>query len=268
MQVPQPRNKRAPTPTREVKKFDLVRGPTRAAWKLGIYGDPGVGKSTLAALCPGAVFADIENSMEDLDVTRVAGIECWEDLRDWVQQSRESGKIYGIDSMSVAEDWCADYIIRTKTDSSGMKAQTSIEDFKYKSGAKFVADEFRLLLYDIELSFKAGANWIMTAHNKVSVFNNPDDKNFIMHSPDLLETKDVSSKSEWVRFCDHVAYIGKDIVVDRGKAKGGATRTIYMDGSNSRICKHRGLEVDLLPWVDETDNKFWEIMRVIKEESK
>ena len=155
MQVPQPRNKRAPQPTREVKKFDLISGPTRTSWKLGIYGDPGVGKSTLASLCPGAVFADIEHSMEDLNVTRVVGIECWEDLRDFVQQSREPGMIYGIDSMSVAEDWCADYIIRTKTDSSGMKAQTSIEDFKYKSGSKFVADEFRLLLYDIELSFKA-----------------------------------------------------------------------------------------------------------------
>lgn len=252
----------------EKKEFGVTRGPMRRAWKVGIYGEPGVGKSTLASLCQNAVFADIEGSMLDLDVARVSGIERWEDLRAWVRHCAENlvGGIFGIDSMSMAEDWCADYIIRTKTDSSGSRATTSIEDFKYKTGTRFVADEFRLLLADIEASFKRGSSWIMVAHNRVSVFNNPDDKNYIIHAPDLLEAKDVSSRAEWVRFCDHVAYIGKDTMVDRGKAIGGATRTIYMDSASSRVCKQRGLDVDILPWQSKEDDSFWQLVGLNKKQ--
>lgn len=251
------------------KEFEVTQGPTRKAWKVGIYGEPGVGKSTLASLCQNAVFADIEGSMLDLDVARVNGLERWEDLRAWVRsRSALVGGVFGIDSMSMAEDWCADYIIRTKADSSGARASTSIEDFKYKTGTRFVADEFRLLLADIEASFKRGASWIMIAHNRVSVFNNPDDKNYIIHAPDLLEAKDVSSRAEWVRFCDHVAYIGKDTMVDRGKAIGGATRTIYMDSSSSRVCKQRGLDVDILPWADKDDDSFWQLVGLNKKQEK
>ena len=250
------------------KEFGVTRGPTRKAWKVGIYGEPGVGKSTLASLCQNAVFADIEGSMLDLDVARVDGIERWEDLRAWVRGCATNivGGVFGIDSMSMAEDWCADYIIRTKSDSSGQKASTSIEDFKYKTGARFVADEFRLLLADIEASFKRGSSWVMVAHNRVSVFNNPDDKNYIIHAPDLLESKDVSSRAEWVRFCDHVAYIGKDTMVDRGKAIGGATRTIYMDSASSRVCKQRGLDVDILPWQSKEDDTFWQLVGLNKKQ--
>lgn len=253
-----------PSP-QEVKQFSVVRGTARKAWKVGIYGEPGVGKSTLAALCNNMVVADIEGSMLDLDVARVEGLERWEDLRAWVRScTGAEGSVFCIDSMSMAEDWCADYIIRTKSDSQGARATTSIEDFKYKVGARFVADEFRLLLADIEASFKHGASWIMIAHNRVSVFNNPDDKNYILHAPDLLESKDVSSRAEWVRFCDHVLYIGKDTLVERGKAIGGATRTIYMDSASNRVCKQRGLDVDVLPWQNKDDDQIWKLVGLNK----
>lgn len=257
----QPRNKIQVSEHKEIKKFDITKGAKRQAWKIGIYGEPGVGKSTLASLCPNAIFADIEGSMLDMDVSRVEGLNCWEDLREWVQQ-QESG-ICGIDSMSKAEDWCADYIIRTKT-KDGEHATTSIEDFKYKAGAKFVSDEFRLLLSDIEKAFMRGVSWIMIAHDKIDWYRNPDDKDFRMHNPDLLENKDVSIRADWIRFCDHIAYIGKDVAVQQGKAKGGNSRTIYMDGSANRVSKQRGLDIDVLPWSID-DNTLWKMLKVTKE---
>jgi len=246
----------------EQRKFGVTKGVTREAWKFGIYGEPGVGKSTLASLCAEAEFADIEGSMLDLDVAKVDGLECWEDLREWVKQQKINGSVRGIDSMSKAEDWCTDYIIRTKT-KDGEHATTSIEDFKYKAGAKFVADEFRLLLSDIEHSFMSGVSWILIAHDKIDWYRNPDDKDFRMHNPDLLENKDVSIRADFIRFCDHLAYIGKDVAVDKGKATGGETRTIYMDGSANRVCKQRGLAEEIIPW-DIDDDSLWELLKTKK----
>ena len=240
-------------------QFGTSKGPCRKAWKIGIYGEPGVGKSTLASLCPGVICADIEHSMEDMDVERVVGISGWTDLRAWVQAQTEG--IRCIDSMSLAEDWATEHVLKTKKANDGTVATTSIEDFKYKAGSRFVADEFRFLLGDIEAAFRRGVSWIMIAHDRVDWVRNPDDKDYRMHQPDLLDTKDVSSRAEWVRFCDHIAFIGRDIAVAKGKAVGGLGRTIYMDGAASRVCKMRALPEAMMMW-PEGDRRLWDILGV------
>jgi energy-coupling factor transporter ATP-binding protein EcfA2 len=258
--APQPMNPAAPSAAPAPRKtFTTSRGPCRKAFKIGIYGEPGAGKSTLASLCNGIVCADIEHSMDDLDVLRVEGIESWSDLRVWVQ-SQVSG-ICCIDSMSLAENWATEFVIKTKRANDGTVATTSLEDYKYKAGASFVNAEFRLLLSDIDAAFRRGVSWVMIAHDKVDWVRNPDDKDYRMHAPDLLETKDVSNRAEWVRFCDHIAFIGRDIAVVKGKASGGLGRTIYMDGAASRVCKMRELPEAFIVW-PEGDKHLWDILGV------
>jgi hypothetical protein len=117
-------------PPRTPTRFGVTTGIIRKGWKLGIYGPEGIGKSSLEASCPGIIIADLENSTQDLDVKRVEGIvpdvrsysgekaviaqqaDAWRNLRAWVQQLNEG--IYGIDSMTRAEDWCAAYVISSK----------------------------------------------------------------------------------------------------------------------------------------------------------
>lgn len=243
-----------------IKQWATSRGPCRTAWKLGIYAEHGVGKSTLASLCPNAVFADIENSMVDLDVERVNGINCWAELREWIRAQNVPGSIRGIDTMTTAQDWCVQHVLTTKTQ-EGQKAQTSIEDWKYKAGARFVYDEFKAMLADIEASFNKGVNWIMIAHDFVEWCAGTDTASYKRHAPDLLETKDYSLRLSWARFCDHLAFIDRDITVVKGKATGGQTRTIYMDGAAHRMCKHRHLSQDVVPWL-EGDTTLWEILGV------
>ena len=249
----------APQAARGAVKFGVSKGPCRKAWKLGIYAEHGVGKSTLASLCEGAIFADIEDSMVDLDVQRVTGIQSWSDLRAWVQQQTDAGTVRGIDTLTSGQDMCISHVIATKKQ-DGTAATTSLEDYKYKAGARYVYDEFRLLLGDIEASYRRGVSWIMIAHDFVEWFRNPDDKDYKRHAPDLIETKDYSIRLAWARFCDHLAFIDRDIVVQKGKASGGASRTIYMDGAPNRMCKMRGLAQDVYPWA-QGDAGFWDLLR-------
>src|SRR5574343_1034441 len=118
MGMPVPKS--SPPRTAPQKHFTVTSGVKRRAWKLGIYGPEGIGKSTLAASCPGVVVADLEASTLDMDISRVDGISTWTDLRAWVQ-SRSTG-IACIDSMTRAEDWCGQHVIATKKSNDGQTA--------------------------------------------------------------------------------------------------------------------------------------------------
>jgi hypothetical protein len=251
---PMPPPPAAPKPN---PKFGIVTGVTRDGWKVGIYGPEGIGKSSLAALCPKAIFADIEHSMDDLDTTKVTGVEKWEDLRSWVQSL--SGCIAGIDSITRAEDWAAQYVINNKKGNDGIKASDSLEDFKYKAGLQFVNDEFKKLLSDIDAARRRNVSFIMVAHSRVNRFKNPDGSDFVRYEPRLVDDPKVSNMLQWVQFVDHLAFIDLDKNVTKGKVTGSGSRTIYLDTSPSRVCKARGIPNDPLPY-PPGDDAFWKLL--------
>ncbi len=221
-------------------KFSIQTGITRNGFKIGIYGAEGIGKSSLAALCSDAVFADIEGSMEDLDVKKVRGVEKWQDLRDWIQSL--SNCIAGLDSITRAEDWAAAHVIANKKSNDGLKAVDSLEDFKYKAGIMFVSSEFMKLLSDIDNARRRNVSFIMIAHQRIRKFRNPDDSDFVRFEPRLVDEEKASNMLQWVQFLDHLAFIKADVAVDKGKAKGSGTRTIYLDTNPSRFSKCRGID--------------------------
>jgi hypothetical protein len=241
------------------RSFAVKKGITRVGFKLAIYGQEGIGKSTLASMCPDAEFADIEDSMQDLDVARVQGISCWSDLRAWVQ-SLGAGKVGGIDSITRAEDWAAEHIIKTKVANDGTRAKDSLEDFKYKAGLQYLVDEFKKLLSDIDAARQRGASFIFVAHSRINRVKNPDGSDFLRTEPRLLDDPKGSNMLTFVQFCDHVAFIGLDINVERAKASGKGSRTIYMDTSPTRISKCRGISDEQIPFtIPDGGRIFWDL---------
>ena len=221
-------------------RFGTVTSTVADAWKLGIYSEENLGKTSLAASCPGVTICDIEGSTARMAGVRlVTGVNNWQDLRAWAQ-SLSGKQVVALDTLTRAEDWCAEYVIKTKASNDGKKATDSLEDYKYKAGQVFVHDEFRRFLGDIDQSVRRGVSWIMIAHCRVNRFNNPDDANFTRYEPRLADGKDVSNMATWVQFLDFLALITLDVVIERGKATGGGSRTICLTKSPSRMAKVRG----------------------------
>ena len=247
------------TPAR--KKFVIgKRGTSRKAWKVGIYSPEGAGKSTLASLCPNAVFADIEHSTMDLPVQRVEGIECWADLRAWVQSLDGSdGTVAVIDSMTRAEDWCVEHVIKNKKSNEGVKATDSIEDFKYRAGLVFVTEEFKRFLGDIESAFLRGQSFIMIAHNRITRFRNPDGSDYVRNQPRLLHEEKGSNMEPWVQSLDHLLYIDMDAAVSKGKAVGSGSRTLYAAGTPNRVAKSRTIAVPSFA-LNRGDDRVWKMI--------
>jgi len=250
-------------PAAPAKKFSIKAGLSKAGFKLGIYGPEGIGKSTLASLCPGAHFADIEMSMKHIQVPKVEGIEGWSDLRAYIQ-SLQAG-ICGLDSITKAEDWAAQHVIKTKRSNDNQKATDSLEDFKYKAGLTFVNDEFKKLLADIDAATLRGVSFIMIAHNRVKKFNDPDGSNFVRYEPMLVDTDAVSNMRTWVQFLDHCAFIDLDRNAEKGKVKSAGTRSIYLDTSASHISKCRGIDASVIDFdLSKDPLELWRRLGTVK----
>lgn len=253
-----PRKSNPPQSSNPSSPFTITKGITRKAFKVGIYGPEGIGKSSLASLCPGADFADIETSMEDMNVARVNGVTDWPTLRQWVQSL--TGGIHGIDSITRAEDWAAQFVIANKKSNEGVKASDSLEDFKYKAGLQFICDEFRKLLSDIDAAKGRGASFIMIAHARVNRFKNPDGSDYVRFEPRLIDDPKVSNMLQWVQFLDHLAFINLDTNVAKGgKASGFGSRTIYLDTAPNRLSKARGIPNDPIVF-EQGDDAFWKLI--------
>lgn len=251
----------AAPPSAPVRKtFGIVKTTTRKAFKVGIYGPEGIGKSSLMAALGDNLdsVADIEGSQSDFATPKVTGIESWSDLRAWVQ-SLTSG-IHGIDSITRAEDWATDHVITSKTNADGIKAATSLEDWKYKVGSVFVADEMRKLFADIDMACNRGVSFVIVAHCRVNTYTNPDGTNYIRYEPRLIDTKNASNMAIFVQFLDHLAFLDLDKAVSKDrKVTGSGTRTLYLDTAPQRVSKCRGIPNEPIP-LDEGSTAFWDLV--------
>ena len=253
------------------RTFNVSTSRTVKAFKVGIHGEEGTGKSSLLAnLCllnklDGV--ADIEGShaFPFFDASGnpfhtpciEPAIEVWDELRAWVQSLKKG--IYGLDSITRAQDFAGTKVVETKQDSEGVRAKDSIADFRFKAGLTFICDEFRKLLGDMDAAARRGVSLVIVAHTRVQFFQNPDDGNYARYEPRLLDDKNGSNMLQFVQFLDCLAFIDLDKSIAKGKAAGSGTRTIYLEKTPARMCKCRGIPADPIPF-DQGSTALWDII--------
>jgi hypothetical protein len=124
-----------------------------------------------------------------------------------------------------------------------------------------VCDEFRRFLSDIETGFLRGVSFVMVAPNRVNRFKSPDGSDFVRHELRLIDDPKASNMAQWVQFLDHLVFIDQDIAVNKGKASGRGSRTMYFDTSPARLSKTRSLPTEPLVY-EKGDTRLWELLGV------
>ena len=140
--------------------LNITRGRVPHGIKAVIYGPEGIGKTTLAAQFPGAVFIDTEGSTGHFDVLRLPKPTSWEMLKAEAAEVLSSPGEVGtliIDTADWADALCARAICE-----KGGKA--GIEDFGYGKGYTYQKEEFGRLLDTLSQVSGAGVNVVFTAH--------------------------------------------------------------------------------------------------------
>lgn len=184
-----------------------------------IHGDGGVGKSTLAASAPLAIFIAAEDGLKNIDAQAVdPPPRTWADVLEAIDHLAalpvSECRTIAIDSLDWIEPLCWSHVcVKGK--------KPDIESFGYGKGYAAALDEWRVFLRKLETVSASGKNVILIAHSVRKPVKNPEGDDYEKWQIKLHE-KASGLLKEWV---DVVGFAAHEIVVDdsSGRAKGMST---------------------------------------------
>lgn len=234
--------------------------PAGKGHRIEIYGPGGIGKTTLAASAPGPVaIIDLDQSLPRLRarldalgltprVHVVENIHSWLDLLAALNAPGwDDVKTIVIDSATVAEELAIAHTLAVVPKERGERAK-NIEDYGYGKGYQHVYETFLALLPLLDVHARAGRHVVLICHECSNTVPNPMGPDWIRYEP-RLQTSGSGKASIRLRvkeWCDHVLFVGYDVDVAGGKAKGSGTATVYPKELPHFMAKSRTL-VEALP---------------------
>lgn len=184
----------------------LVKGKQELPPRICIYGNHGIGKSTIASQFPDPIFINTEDGLDSLDVTSFPRATEINDVVESIKtllKEEHTFKTLVIDSV----DWLVEPLIVKDIESSH-----DVKDLGYGKGQVFVAESFREILQGLDaLRRKRAMNIILLAHSNVVRYENPLTEPYDRFSP-KLPNRCNSLLQEW---CDVIAYAGFQIIVKK-----------------------------------------------------
>lgn len=201
-------------------KSTLRESPIRAV----IFGAEGVGKSTLCAGAPNAVFVATEDGLDNIDTRAVRPPTTWGELLESVEaltSDERCGSVV-IDSLDWAEQLCWAHIVATRPNDKGHKVK-DIEGYGYGKGYVAAQGEFRVLLAALQRANGAGKNVLLTAHAVRKSVKNPSGEDYEQWQIKLNE-KCAGPIREWAHV---VAFAELDIATVTDKDDGNRTKGIF-----------------------------------------
>lgn len=232
--------------------------------RIVIYGQPKVGKSTLASQAHTPFMADIEAGSKNIDIARVEGISTLDDFKNIVMalmQDEHEYKTFVIDSL----DWLERLVQAQVAKDHG---KTGIEDIGFGKGYTYAVEKFASILAALDrLRTEKGMVIAFLAHSHIKAYQDPMGDNYDRFTL-KLHNKIEALITEWA---DVIAYATKKVYTvkrEKGfgqedvKAKGGSERVLVLDDTPSALAGNRyGLPKEIL----FTQTTGWnELMTAIK----
>lgn len=152
-------------------QFEITSGKVAGkGMKVTIYGAEGIGKSSLAAQFPHAVFIDTEGSTDNMDVQRLPKPTSWQMLKDEVTfiQNQRNYSTLVIDTFDWAEQLCIDMLCQ-------LHAKKGIEDFGYGNGYVYEREEIARFLTQLENLTLQGINVVILCHAQTRKYELPEE---------------------------------------------------------------------------------------------
>jgi energy-coupling factor transporter ATP-binding protein EcfA2 len=273
--IPQlPFRKSAPLPPTKgipAKQFTI------AAWtgagegeKIVIYGDSGIGKTTLCALLPKPVFIGIDDGGRKLkhpitgnDLDRVPQITNFADVRAALQSNVfESAESIVFDTATDLQKWALPAVF-THVKIGQNKTATCLEDYGYHKGYRHWYDTMLLVLSDCDRWVRKGKNIVFVAQSSTIRIANPAGEDFLKQAPELHHDNSVSILNAYVSWADHVFRVAHShISVQDGKAGSSNERAVFVHPEVHFFAKSRTISADypVVTFTNPQDDSIWQLL--------
>jgi hypothetical protein len=233
----------APAPS-----FQIIKGKTAQSWMVLLYGVPGIGKSTLAAMAPKPFFLDLEDGLARVDCERTPVLKTWAEFVSAVQWFRTSDyKTLVIDTADAVEGF-----LSTKILAENNKYKT-LADFGFGRGYEVLEFEWGQVLRGL-LDIKAsGKNIIIIGHEKVEKFEDPTSENydrFVLRVHKKAAAL-LTAKVDAVLFARWETFVKEKETSDKMRAVGTGKRLLYTSESPAFSAKNRFNLAPVMP-MDKT----------------
>lgn len=244
-----------PTIKTVAKKFKVESWETSNEGKrILVYGDTGIGKSSLAFLAPDPVWLGLDEGagqlthpVTGLKPKRIPGIETFADVRIALQDVSlfDSYKTVVIDTVTILQGWAEPHVIQTIPTEKGAKVKNLVA-YGYNKGFKHLYDVMKGPLQDCDELIRRGKNIIFVA--QMGLFNvpNPGGEDYLRAGPRLHADKAWSIESMYCEWADYILRIDYHNTFVKDKRVSGSTdRAIFVQPELHFRAKTR------TPWYDD-----------------
>lgn len=147
----------------KIMNFEEINGiQTGAGIKTVIYGQEGVGKSTLASCFPGAIFIDCEGSTSRMNVRRLPKPTSWAMLEQEMEYILANCKAKDYRTIIIDTfDWAEKLALEELCTEHNV---TGIESFGYGKGWEFEKEKIGRFLDRTDKLISAGVNIVLLCH--------------------------------------------------------------------------------------------------------
>ena len=270
---PKPGAKTTPRPnTNATKTFAIEKwdGSTSGE-KIIIYGDYGMGKTTLASMAPNPVFIGLDDGGRKLRhpetgemLAHIPGVDTFKDVRDALDACLDLDcQTVVIDTITELEILAEPYTFKTVPLPKNAACE-NLEAYGYGKGRNHMYDTMRLPLLNCDKLIAAGKNVIAIAQLSCNTRTNDIGEKYVKEGPQLYHSeKGTSVLNLWCRWSDHIFRIApQSIVVPDGKKKayGDVIRVINTVGGLSYEAKSRTLEEPVIAFETKDDDSVWQML--------
>ena len=244
--------------------------------RIVIYGESGMGKTTLAALAPNPVFIGIDDGGRKIknprtgeDLMKIGPIETYSDVRNVLQQPAlfESYDTVVIDTLTLVEDLAEPFMFKTIKHEKGGTV-THLEGYGFGKGYKHLHDVMIPIAADCDRLIKMGKTVILNCQRMNVKRANPGGEDFLEAGPKLSHptSEKTSVRRYFCEWADHVFLIDHfGVAVDKaGKATGGQARAIFVQDEIHYVAKTRSTEKfegnRAISFESKTDDTLWQFL--------
>ncbi len=250
----------------EIKSYaDVKRGE-----KIILYGDTGIGKTSLALLAPKPVFLDLDEGGFELrhpvtgkKLDHIPDIRNFADVRDALQQVDlfDDYETIVVDNATILQDWAEPHVVATIPTEKGAKV-TNLIGYGYNKGYKHLYNVMKGPLQDCDELIRRGKNIILIAQAALRSVPNPSGEDFLRAGLRLHADKSWNIESLYCEWASHVLRVDylQAFVSKEKKVTGSTQRAVFVQPELHFRAKSRTIQEPIVSFDDQKDDSMWQFI--------